>query len=119
MADLEDASISQAAASAPATGSLAPEVASFGLTEPTARGFLSRRRGKSDTATTTNVRSNHHGATATSHGSPLTSSLADCTATGIAANSEVFSTDWPLGAGQDKCGRDDGADSLRTQPNAV
>ncbi len=32
---------------------------------------------------------------------------------------EVFSTDWPLGAGQDKCGRDDGADSLRTQPNTV
>jgi hypothetical protein len=30
-----------------------------------------------------------------------------------------FSTGWPLGAGQDKCGRDDGADSLRTQPNAV
>ena len=38
----------------------------------------------------------------------------------LAANdSDVFSTDWPLGAGQDKCGRDDGADSLRTQPNAV
>ena len=32
---------------------------------------------------------------------------------------EVLSTDWPLGAGQDKCGREDGTDSLRTQPNTV
>jgi hypothetical protein len=34
-------------------------------------------------------------------------------------HSEVFSTDWPLGAGQDKCGRDDGADSLRAQPDVA
>jgi hypothetical protein len=37
----------------------------------------------------------------------------------ISHSSEVFSTDRPLGAGQNECGRDDGADSLRTQPNTV
>jgi hypothetical protein len=32
---------------------------------------------------------------------------------------EVFSTDWPFGGAQDKGCCDDGADSLRAQPDAV
>jgi hypothetical protein len=35
------------------------------------------------------------------------------------AISEVFSTDWAFGVGQDERGLDDGADSLRAQPDAV